>query len=167
MEMDRRSSDEYRVWLPAVIGRGLALGALGSLAMSALMVLALLGIGLAGGDTDDWRRDESVPYLIVFGLFGFVFTVIPSSLAGSLNAVVLHRLWRRARLSTLTGLLVGLVWGFLAGLVTYQVIHFTLRAGGPPIGYLAFVFAGIASAVGSWHGWSMTRYLRHRSRGSG
>jgi MFS family permease len=111
----------------------------------------------------------AVVALIVVGPGAFLVAVLPATLAGALDALLLCRLSRRDELRGSKGLFMGPLLGLFFGLVIGGILVFQASSYASDIrDYSASiavgaVVTGVSILVGLWHSWRMKHYLQRQS----
>jgi hypothetical protein len=162
--MHRRNTGDRKTQVGGrrAIGKGVFLGALASLTLSTLFVTIELAGFLIGDGSEVSPSVEGVVLVVLLGLGILALTVVPASVGGGVNALVLYELSRRTRATLGIGLIVGaasgVLWWFIVAAIGGWIITLGLRAGDWAI------MAPIGMAVGLWHSWRMLRYLQREAR---
>jgi hypothetical protein len=111
----------------------------------------------------------AVAALIVVGPGAFLVAVLPATLAGALDALLLCRLSSRGELRGSKGLFMGPLLGLFFGLVMGGILLFQASSYASDISdysasiAVGAVVTGVSMLVGLWHSWRMMRYLQRQT----
>lgn len=153
------------------IGHGILLGTLAVVVICMAITLLLL-LTTPARNPSEMSQPPAYAFPVLIGISIFALTILPASIGGGTNALVLYLLFQHRAPTLSTGLGIGGLIGVLGSMTVFISMNRLVSqlfnvAGGPIIDPRNvepnIVLAAVSLVVGCWHGWRMVRYLERSS----